>query len=222
MLKLHYYPSSTTSRPVMLFAVEAGISLTPVEVDLFGGEHKSEAFTRLNPNHAVPVLDHDGFVLTECSTILKYLADLTGSPAYPKDLKARARVNELMDWFNTGLMRDYCYGLVYSRILPEYAMPEPGQSQKIAMHQEKVDHRLGVLNLWLGSKPFLTGPEITIADYLGAGFISAGELVGIELIDWPNVKRWMATMKARPAWDEVHAAFYGWKSAIETQSKLSA
>ena len=89
------------------------------------------------PNQAVPVLEHDGFVLTESSAILKYLADLTDSPAYPKELKARARVNEVMDFFNTYLMRDYVYGLVYSRVLAHYRLSGPAHAQSIALHEPK-------------------------------------------------------------------------------------
>src|SRR5262245_38254536 len=87
VLRLYYDPASTTCRPIILFASETGIPLDYRLVDLFSDENRSEAYTRLNPNQAVPVLEHDGFVLTESSAILKYLADLTDSPAYPKDLK---------------------------------------------------------------------------------------------------------------------------------------
>ena len=38
-MKLYYHPISTTSRPVMLFAAEAGIPLEMQVVDLFTGEH---------------------------------------------------------------------------------------------------------------------------------------------------------------------------------------
>ena len=41
------------------------------------------------------MLEDGDFRLTESSAILKYLADKIGSPAYPKDLKQRAKVNEI-------------------------------------------------------------------------------------------------------------------------------
>lgn len=221
-LRLHYDPASTTCRPIILFASESGIPLDYHLVDLFSDEHRSEAYTRLNPNQAVPVLEHDGFVLTESSAILKYLADLTDSPAYPRELKARARVNEVMDWFNTYLMRDYVYGLVYSRVLSHYRLPGQAHQQVISLHEPRAAKRLKALDTWIGSKTFICGNDITVADYFGSGIVSAGELVGYDLRPWPSVSRWLNTMKALPTWDEVHAGFYGWRSAVEAQNKASA
>ena len=34
-------------------------------------------------------------------------------------LRKRARVNQMMDWFNTGLYRDFGYGFVYPQIFPQ-------------------------------------------------------------------------------------------------------
>ena len=71
------------------------------------------------------MLDDDGFLLTESSAILKYLADKTGSSTYPKELKERARVNELMDWFNTGFYRNLGYNFIYPQILPKFKRKDP-------------------------------------------------------------------------------------------------
>lgn len=117
-MKLYYHPASTTSRPLMLFAAESGLPIEMQVIDLFTGEHYKPAFEDINPNHLVPVLQDDAFRLTESSAILKYLAEKTGSPLYPKDLQARARVNERMDWINTQLCRDFAYGFIYPQIFP--------------------------------------------------------------------------------------------------------
>lgn len=222
VLRLHYDPASTTCRPIILFASENQIPVDYQLVDLFSDENRSDWYTRLNPNQAVPVLEHDGFVLTESSAILKYLADLTDSRAYPKDLKARARVNEVMDFFNTYMMRDYVYGLVYSRVLAHYRLPGQAQKQFIALHEPRAQRRLKALDAWIGSKSFICGNEISIADYFGSGIVSAGELINYDLRPWANVTRWMNTMKSLRTWDEVHAGFYGWCSAVEAQNKAHA
>lgn len=222
VLRLHYDPASTTCRPIILFASENNIPLDYQLNDLFSDENRTEWFTRLNPNQAVPVLEHDGFVLTESSAILKYLADLTDSPAYPKELQARARVNEVMDFFNTYLMRDYVYGLVYSRVLAHYRLPDTSQQHFIALHEPRAAKRLKALDIWIGSKTFICGNEITIADYFGAGIVSTGELINFDLRPYANVYRWLNTMKKLPTWDEAHAGFYGWRSAVEAQMKATA
>ena len=93
-MKLYYHPVSNTSRPIMLFAADANIDLEYKLVDLFTGEHVQPAYSEINPSKLVPVLEDGDFRLTEASAILKYLAEKTGSAAYPKDLQKRARVNE--------------------------------------------------------------------------------------------------------------------------------
>lgn len=221
-LRLHYDPASTTCRPIILFASENEIALDFQLVDLFSDENRSDWYTRLNPNQAVPLLEHDDFVLSESSAILKYLADLTDSPAYPKDLRKRARVNEVMDFFNTYMMRDFVYGLVYSRVLSHYRLNGPAQAQVIALHEPRAQRRLKALDAWIGAKTFICGETITIADYFGSGIVSAGELIGYDLRPWANVSRWLNTMKSLPTWDEVHAGFYGWRSAVEAQTKAWA
>ena len=115
------------------------------------------------------MLEHDDFVLTESSAILKYLADLTDSPAYPKDLRKRAHVNEVMDFFNTYMMRDYVYGLVYSRVLSHYRLNGAAHAQYIALHEPRAARRLKALDTWIGTKTFICGDSISIADYFGSG-----------------------------------------------------
>src|SRR6185503_15063176 len=109
-MKLYYHPASTTCRPLMLFIAESGIPVEMQVVDLFTGEHVQPSYEAINPNKLVPVLEDGDFRLTESSAILKYLGEKSGSPAYPKDLRERARVNERMDWINTQLNRDFAYG----------------------------------------------------------------------------------------------------------------
>ena len=91
----------------------------------------------------VPVLEDGDFVLTESSAILKYLADKVDSPAYPKDLKKRARVNERMDWVNTNFYREFGYHLVYPQVFPNHnRTPEAAQTATLKWGKEKAEHWL--------------------------------------------------------------------------------
>ncbi|MBI1360147.1 MAG: glutathione S-transferase family protein [Alphaproteobacteria bacterium] len=218
-MRLYYDPSSTTCRPVTLFAAEAGIDLDYIPVILFQQEHLQPWFAELNPNQTVPVLVDDGFVLTESSAILKYLADAAGSPAYPPAPKARARVNERMDWFATLFMHNVCYALIYPRVIPHLRMSDATLAEYTKLMQPRGFQRLGVLDAWLAETPYVCGDDITLADYLGVSAATLGELIDFDYSPWPNVQRWIAAMKARPAWSQTQCAFDGWKSAIRTASR---
>src|SRR5262245_34701631 len=202
-MKLYYHPVSTVSRPVVLFAADNGIPLEYQVVDLMKGEHMQEAYGAINPSRLVPVLEEGDFRLTESSAILKYLADKFNSPAYPKDLKKRARVNEMMDWLNTGFYRDFGYGLVYPQIFPHHRRrTDEAHAATVEWGKEKTRFWLHVLDeRLLGSgRKYLCGDEVTIADYLGAGMVSLVDAIGCDLKPYPNLARWFEAMKARPNW----------------------
>jgi len=209
-MKLHYHPVSTVCRPIMQLVAEENIPLEFELVDLFKGAHLQPPYTAINPSRQVPVLDDDDLRLTECSAILKYLAEKSGSKTYPEELRQRARVNERMDWFNTGCYRDLGYGLVYPQCLPHYKRAdERVQAATLAWGRERARNWLDVLDrAIIGPNPYVCGSEITIADYFGAGIITVGEVVHLDYSPWPNVSRWLATMKARPGWAKANEAFY--------------
>ena len=181
-MKLYMHPVSMTSRPVRLFAAESGIALDEEVVDLFTGAHMQPPYAAINPNCLVPMLEDGDFKLTESSAILKYLADKIGSPAYPKDLKQRARVNEVMDWLNTNFYREWAYNLCYPQLFPHLRRrSDEAQDSTLAFGRDNAKRWLKVLDEhWIGpDKTYLCG-ELTIADYFGAALVTLGEVIGID------------------------------------------
>lgn len=216
-MKLYYHPASTTSRTIMMYAAEEALDIEMCIVDLFSGDHLKPEYQAINPSQMVPVLEDGDFRLTECSAILKYLAEKQGSPSYPKDLRERARVNEMMDWINTNLYRDLGYGVVYPQTFPSHKRrSEEAQAATLAWGAEKARCWLKVLDEHLigPKKPYLCGERLTIADYLGAEMVGAGVLVGCEFADYPNVRRWMGNMKKLRSWAGVHEAIDGFAASI--------
>jgi glutathione S-transferase len=210
-MKLYYHPVSTTSRPIVLFATESGIDLDYQVVDLFTGAHYQPEYAAINPSRQVPVLEDGDFRLTESSAILKYLAEKTGSPAYSSDLRKRARINERMDWLNTGFYRDFSYGFLYPQIFPFMRRPDDNvQAGTVAWGREKALNWLKVLdeNIIGPRSAYLCGDAITIADYLGAMMVLGGEAIECNFRAYPNTSRWLGNMKALKSWPKVNEAFY--------------
>lgn len=220
-MKLYYDPASTVCRPLCMFLLEHKLDVELVHVDLTVGEHLNSEFAEVNPNRTVPALVDGGFRLVESATILRYLAELAGSPAYPRELRARSRVDEALDWFNTGFYRDHGYGIVYPQILPSYLIHPSQTAELLEWHRGRAAARLEVLDRhMIGSGSWVAG-EFSIADYFGGSLVTIGEMVGFDLSPYPNVERWLDALRARPSWPEANAAFYGWRSAVRAQARAA-
>ena len=220
-MKLYYHPASTTSRIVQLFAQDQGIALDYQVVDLFTGEHLKPDFAKINPNCLVPVLEDGDFRLTECSAILKYLADKVGSPAYLKELKARARVHEMMDWFNSNIYKDFAYGLIYPQTFPHHKRPGDAiQAGTLDWGRQKTQAWLKILDQSLigPNKKYLCGDQITLADYMGVEMTALGGLIGCSYAAYPNIDRWLKNMKGLKSWASVHEVIDGFGASLKGQS----
>jgi glutathione S-transferase len=213
------HPVSTTSRPVMQFIADNNIACDMQVVDLFTGEHMKEPYTKVNPSKMIPVLEEGDFRLTESSAILKYLADKINSPAYPKDLKQRAHVNEVMDWFNSNLYRDYGYGLIYPQLFPHHKRrSDEAHAAAIEWGKQNTQNWLKILNdNIIGNNRYLCGNDITIADYFGFAILQVGEVIRCDFTKYPNIARWLATMHSRPSSAKIYETIKGYAESVKAQ-----
>jgi glutathione S-transferase len=219
-VKLYMHPVSNTSRPVLMFIHDNSLPVEEEVVDLMTGAHHQEPYASLNPSRQVPTLVDDDLVLSESSAILKYLAEKFDHPAYPKDLKKRAKVNELMDWFNTHFYHDYAYGVVYPQIFPHHKRPtDEVQKGTIAWGKEQTKKWLQVLNdHYLGSNSYLTGSEPTIADYFGAALLTCGDPIRTSFGAYLKVEAWLKRVSEMPSWNKDNSALHGFRDYLKDQS----
>jgi glutathione S-transferase len=220
-MKLYYDPVSTSCRPILMFAAEHDLKLDLELVELASGQTHEPAFRAVNPNGLLPYFVDGDLAIGEGSAILKYLAEKVASPSYPTEIRARARVNAAMDWFNTQFHREFCFLAVYLQVLPAVLFGAAAEARPAFVRHslDRSAHWLGVLDRhMIGARPFVCGTEITLADYLGAAYVTLGELVDFDFAPYANVRRWLATMKARLAWGEANAAFNGWCAALRAQA----
>jgi len=217
-MKLYQHPMSTTCRPIIMFIADEGLDVEQQVVDILAGEQYGDAYKLVNPSCLVPALDDDDFRLIESSAILKYLAEKSGSKAYPKDIRARTRVNERLDWVNTNFYRSFGYGLVYTQILDPYKLTDAAAHKaQVLMGLSQAQRFLAVMNdHMLGNgATWLAGDDITIADYLASGIVSVGEVIGCTFKDYPNIANWLARMKVRPNWQAANGAIQQWAEFVK-------
>jgi glutathione S-transferase len=222
-VKLYMHPISTTCRPLLLFIADNNIDVTFEVVDILTGAHYGEEYSKRNPNRLVPLLEDGDLVLSESASILRYLAGRIDSSAYPKDLKQRARVDERLDWFNTNFYRDWGYNFVYPQVFPHVGYEDAAvQAGVMARGKEKSKVWLQILNdHWIGPRNnYVCGDTLTIADYFGTGLTTIGEWVHCDISAYPNVTRWLDTMKSRPSYLKINDVFNGFVESTKGKSFL--
>jgi glutathione S-transferase len=123
-----------------------------------------------------------------------------------------------MDWINTQFYREYGYHFIYPQIFPNHKRPtDSGHQETIEWGRDQSKGWLKILNdHWIGpNNQYLCGNQITVADYLGIGFITLGELIRLDFSKYPNVQRWINNMKKLKSWPKVNEVFYGFKDMLK-------
>ncbi len=210
MMKLYIHPASTMCRPVRLFSAEHALPVKEQVVDLLAGEHRQDAYTALNPNRLVPMLEDGDFRLTESSAILKYLAAKFELREYPRELRRRARVDEAMDWFNTQFLREYGHNWVFPQLFPRHRRPTHElNAGTVAWGKARARVWLGLLDThYLARNRYVAGDTVTIADYFGSCLVTAGHLIGCRFEAYPRIESWLAAMKELSSWASVNEPMY--------------
>ncbi|HML12690.1 MAG TPA: glutathione S-transferase N-terminal domain-containing protein [Xanthobacteraceae bacterium] len=97
MLTLYYAPGAC-SMAAHIVLEESGEKYEPKRVDLAGGEQRSEAYLKINPQGRVPALKLDsGEPIAENTAILPYLGKRYG--LWPSDPVAEAKALSLIGFF---------------------------------------------------------------------------------------------------------------------------
>ena len=198
-----YYWTTPNGHKITIFLEEAGLPYAVKPVNISKGEQFRPEFLAISPNNRIPaIVDHappDGgtaLSLFESGAILLYLAGKTGK-FYPADLRGRCDTMQWLMWQMGGLGpmagQNHHFGLYAPEKIP-YA---------ITRYVKETGRLYGVLNKHLADREFIAG-EYGIADMASYPWISpARQQQNIE--DFPHLKRWCETIKARPAVERAYA-----------------
>ncbi|KAH8401565.1 hypothetical protein KR009_006525 [Drosophila setifemur] len=188
-------------RTAKLVLKALGLDYEYKEVNLQKGEHLSEEFLKMNPQHTVPVLDDNGTVIWDSHAVATYLVDKYGKSdeLYPKDLTTRARINQRL-FFDASVL--------YAGLA---AVSGPFWVNGVTVvPQDKLDtiHRgLKTLEAFLVSGKFLIGDSLTVADFCSGPIVSSlPAAVDIDPVAYPKITAWLDRLDEIPYYKEINKA----------------
>ncbi len=196
-IDVYYWPTPNGWKVTILLE-ELGVPYNIVPVNIGAGEQFKPDFLGISPNNRMPaIVDHepvDGsgpLSIFESGAILEYIAEKHGK-FLPRDVRGKYEVLQWVYWQMGGLgpmSGQANHFRAYAANSIEYA---------INRYTDEVNRLYGVMNTRLADREFLAGPY-SIADMMSWPWVVTYERLGQDLNEFPYLKRWFETMKARPA-----------------------
>ena len=199
-----YYWTTPNGHKVTIFLEEAGLPYRIVPVNISKGEQFRPEFLAISPNNRIPgIVDHDpkdagaAISVFESGAILVYLAEKTGR-YMPSSLRGRVAVMEWLFWQMAGLGPMAGQNHHFSQYAPEKI------AYAIDRYVKETNRLYGVLDKRLSDHEFVAG-DYSIADMAAYPWIVPHTRQGQKLEDFPHLKRWFESIRARPAVQRAYA-----------------
>ena len=197
MIELYTWPTPNGHK-VHIMLEETGTPYNVHAIDIGAGDQFKPEFLKISPNNKMPAMvDTDGpggkpFALAESGAMLFYLASKTGK-FLPTDLRLRWQV---MQWvmFQMGhigpMLGQAHHFLQYAPEKIEYAMNR---------YRNEANRLYGVVDRQLEKNEWVAGGEYTIADMSIMPWLRFPERQGVNIDDYPRLRKWRDRIAARPA-----------------------
>lgn len=202
-LDVYYWPTPNGWKVTILLE-ELGVPYNVIPIDIGKGEQFKPEFLKISPNNRMPALvDHepaDGkgpLSVFESGAILEYLAEKYGK-FLPTNAHGKYEVLQWVYWQMGGLGPMSGQANHFRSYAPEKL------EYAIKRYTDEVNRLYGVMNKRLADREFLAG-DYSIADMASWPWVVPYERMGQDLNEFPHLKRWFETMKARPAVDKGYA-----------------
>ncbi len=166
------------------------------EVDVIGGQTRSEEYLQLNPNGKVPLLriDRAGAetrLLPESNAILCYLA--FDSPLLPTDRWHHAQV---MQWL---FFEQYTHepAIAVARFINRFLAEDHPRREELPGLQQRAHQALAVMEQHLSDQQWCS-QDYSIADIALFAYTHVADEAGVELRTYPAISRWLERVRKQP------------------------
>ena len=186
------------ARKISIALEEMGLSYQVTTVNIGKDEQFNPDFLKFSPNNKIPaIIDTDGpdgktVTVFESGAILLYLAEKTGK-FLPTELLARVPVYEWLMFQMSG------FGPIPGQVHHFLGLANEEDKRYGVERFSKETRRLySVMDKRLATHTYFAG-DLSIADFAILGWVWRHQRHQVDLVDYPNVKRWYEAMMARPA-----------------------
>jgi glutathione S-transferase len=187
-------------RRVRIFLAEKGVSIPTQVMDPQTRTYQGEAFRRLNPMGALPVLVLDsGEAISESIAICRYLEALYPTPnLMGEGALETARIEMWTRRLELGLVADIVEQFRHLSPYWEGRLEQDAKRGRVA--REAALRQMVALDAHLGNDAFAAGPRYTIADIVAQCGLLVAKATGLPIPgELARLKAWWDGVTARPS-----------------------
>ncbi len=184
---------------ISIMLEEVGLPHEVHAVNIGAGDQFKPEFLKISPNNKMPAIvdpqgpDGQPYALFESGAILMYLAEKTGSDLWPQDHPRRYDTIQWLMFQMAGVGPMFGQTHHFRKYAPE---PIP---YAIDRYTNEAGRLFGVMDRRLSEAEYLAGGFYSIADIATFPWARDIEAKGHSWDSFPNVKRWVDGIAARPA-----------------------
>ena len=194
MMKLYFSPGAC-SMASHIALEEGGIDYEEKPTMLAKGEHKTEAYLKVNPRGKVPALDVDGEILVENTAILTYLhRRFPEKKLLPADPLEEARAISTMAWFSNTVHPAFTHSIRPERWVDGDACKASVKEMALKTYWEG----LSEIDSMLAGRQWIMGDQYTAVDGYALVFYGWGVRAGLQMNELKHYTAWKDRMLARP------------------------
>lgn len=177
----------------------SSIKLSSIQIrnlDLWKNEQLTPDFLKINPEHILPTIDDNGFILWESNAIAQYLVETYApdSLLYLKDTKERAVVNQRLQFYVGTLLQ-----IIKSIVVPIFKGEENSISN---LKRDQLYQAFGFINGFLSRSEWVAGSHVTLADLAMYAAVSTVVSFGADICEYESLRAWLERCKSLPGIDE--------------------
>ena len=206
-MRLYLFPPSSRVLGIVALKNYLGLDCELQLIDLGRGDQLTSQYVALNPNKKMPTLEDSGFVLWESNAILFYMAAKHPDRGlWPTDVQAQADVLRWLAWESAHWDAESCGMVAYEKASKAVLGLGPPDPAFIARGEHNFDRFGAVLNDHLKDHKWLTGNQLTIADFSIGAWIPTVERMELPVGKFTEIIRWYQGLAALTAWRDAVAA----------------
>ncbi len=194
-----YFWTTPNGYKVLMLLEETGISYRVLPVNISKGDQFKAGFLKISPNNKIPAIvdtspapgEHP-ISIFESGAIMLHLAEKTRT-FLPEDLQGRNEVLQWLFWQVGGIGPMFGQNLHFG----QYAQDKIPYA--ISRYTDETSRLFNVLDKQLNKSRYIVGNKYSIADMTTYPWIFKHPVLGIEIDDYLNVKRWFDDVAQRSA-----------------------